>query len=79
MPKTEPNAKSATAAASASKTSPAAAAAGVDLKDSSLYLNRELSLLSFQRRELGTGTQVQTLLHVQIVPPPVYPPVGCPW
>jgi polyphosphate kinase len=51
MPKKELHAKSAAAGAGASPTTPSAAAA-IDLKDSSLYLNRELSLLSFQRRVL---------------------------
>jgi polyphosphate kinase len=51
MPKKVLHAKSAAAAAGTGP-STAAAAAGIDLKDSSLYLNRELSLLSFQRRVL---------------------------
>jgi polyphosphate kinase len=52
MPKKEPQAKSAIAAGGAAPTAPAAPTSGVDLKDSSLYLNRELSLLAFQRRVL---------------------------
>jgi polyphosphate kinase len=52
MPKKELQAKSATAAGGAAPTAPAAPSPGVDLKDSSLYLNRELSLLAFQRRVL---------------------------
>ena len=49
MPKREIREKSAAAAASSA---PAPPVPEVDLKDSSLYLNRELSLLAFQRRVL---------------------------
>jgi len=52
MPKKEPRAKSAAAGAGSAAPSSSAASAGVDLKDPSLYLNRELSLLAFQRRVL---------------------------
>src|SRR3954466_12289493 len=51
MPKRETGTKS-TSPADTPRTATAAAAAEVDLKDPSLYLNRELSLLSFQRRVL---------------------------
>jgi polyphosphate kinase len=51
MPKREPRAKSATNGAATAQ-SAAAPAVAIDLKDSSLYLNRELSLLAFQRRVL---------------------------
>ena len=52
MPKKASTAKSASAASAAAPSPPAAPAAAIDLKDSSLYLNRELSLLAFQRRVL---------------------------
>jgi polyphosphate kinase len=51
MPKKVLHAKSAAAGAGTAP-SPPAAPAGIDLKDTSLYLNRELSLLAFQRRVL---------------------------
>ena len=51
MPKKVLHAKSAAAGAGTAPSTPAAPA-GIDLKDNSLYLNRELSLLSFQRRVL---------------------------
>src|SRR5580698_5666259 len=51
MPK-GPRVKSAAAGAGNAQATSAAPAAGIDLKDSSLYLNRELSLLAFQRRVL---------------------------
>jgi polyphosphate kinase len=52
MPKKEVLSKAAIAADSASQTPRSTSSAAVDLKDSSLYLNRELSLLAFQRRVL---------------------------
>jgi polyphosphate kinase len=52
MPKKELRAKSAAAEAATAPQTAAAPASGIDLKDSSLYLNRELSLLAFQRRVL---------------------------
>src|SRR5271166_2404791 len=52
MPKRENNEKAAAATAEGPQLAPAAPAPEVDLKDSSLYLNRELSLLAFQRRVL---------------------------
>jgi polyphosphate kinase len=51
MPKREVREKSVAAAASGNH-APASSVPEVDLKDSSLYLNRELSLLAFQRRVL---------------------------
>src|ERR1035438_525467 len=51
MPKRELREKAAAAAAT-EQAPPATPPSEVDLKDSSLYLNRELSLLSFQRRVL---------------------------
>ena len=52
MPKKVLNAKSSPAVNGAAQAGSASQAPGVDLKDSSLYLNRELSLLAFQRRVL---------------------------
>ena len=52
MPKKVVREKAVTAAATAASPAAAPAAPEIDLKDSSLYLNRELSLLSFQRRVL---------------------------
>src|ERR1700704_5936402 len=53
MPKKEVRAKTAGAAVSSPvKQDPAANKPEIDLKDSSLYLNRELSMLAFQRRVL---------------------------
>ena len=52
MPKKVLRSKSAPAVNGAAQTGAAAPTPSVDLKDSSLYLNRELSLLSFQRRVL---------------------------
>jgi polyphosphate kinase len=52
MPKRETHEKAAAAAAGAANQSPAPPGPEVDLKDSSLYINRELSLLAFQRRVL---------------------------
>src|ERR1700691_4941227 len=52
MPKREIRAKSAAAGAGTAPQTAAAAASSVDLKHSSLYLNRELSLMAFQRRVL---------------------------
>jgi polyphosphate kinase len=52
MPKRETREKAAAAAEGAANQSAAAPAPDVDLKDSSLYINRELSLLFFQRRVL---------------------------
>ncbi len=52
MRKKELHAKSATVAGGAAQAAPSTPSAAVDLKDSSLYLNRELSLLAFQRRVL---------------------------
>src|SRR5580698_2006222 len=51
MPKREIRAKSAAAGAGTAQP-PASPVSAVDLKDTSLYLNRELSLLAFQRRVL---------------------------
>ena len=52
MPKKVLHAKTAANAARTAQSPPVSPAASIDLKDSSLYLNRELSLLSFQRRVL---------------------------
>src|SRR5580698_4547034 len=52
MPKKVLHARSASTASGAAPSTPAPQSPGVDLKDSSLYLNRELSLLAFQRRVL---------------------------
>ena len=52
MAKKETRAKANAAAAGAPPPASAASASEIDLKDSSLYLNRELSLLAFQRRVL---------------------------
>jgi len=52
MPKKVLRTKSASTAGATAPATTSASAPNVDLKDSSLYLNRELSLLSFQRRVL---------------------------
>ncbi|MEI9971557.1 MAG: hypothetical protein WDO73_05545 [Ignavibacteriota bacterium] len=52
MPKKVLKVKSAAAINGAAQPAPVAQTPSVDLKDSSLYLNRELSLLAFQRRVL---------------------------
>jgi polyphosphate kinase len=52
MPKKVVREKAVVAAATAAAPAPTPSAPEIDLKDSSLYLNRELSLLAFQRRVL---------------------------
>ena len=52
MPKREIQEKSTAVVASAGDAAATAVTSEIDLKDSSLYLNRELSLLAFQRRVL---------------------------